>query len=268
MARRYAPICSVEECEADHHCKGYCRKHFERWRRNGDPGPAGDMPRQRDHACSVSGCGRAAFVRGYCEMHHGRWLRTGDPGEAGRRRAARRAACLVDGCDETSNAKGYCPAHYQRWLRHGDPLHVTSRQGEVVRVGRICQWCGTSFDWATGGHRRFCSAECAEIVRRLVKRIIRTNGLTVELYRAMWIEQGGVCQVCGGIQRDLANGRTALLAVDHDHTCCPGHQACGKCVRGLLCDPCNGGLGMFGDDPVRLRAAAQYLEDHRATVNS
>ncbi len=36
-ARRYAPICRLEECEGLHFSAGYCRKHFERWKRHGDP---------------------------------------------------------------------------------------------------------------------------------------------------------------------------------------------------------------------------------------
>jgi hypothetical protein len=36
-----------------------------------------------------------------------------------------------------------------------------------------------------------------------------------------------------------------------------------KQVRRLLCDNCNTGLGLFGDDPGRLRTAADYLERAR-----
>lgn len=31
-------------------------------------------------------------------------------------------------------------------------------------------------------------------------------------------------------------------------------------LRGLLCIPCNGGLGLFRDDPAFLRVAVEYLE--------
>ena len=61
---------------------------------------------------------------------------------------------------------------------------------------------------------------------------------------------GTACQVCGS---------TELLAVDHDHSCCPGQKTCGDCVRGVLCKTCNVGLGMFQDDPLLLLKAAAYL---------
>ncbi|WP_435613304.1 endonuclease domain-containing protein [Streptomyces sp. bgisy159] len=71
----------------------------------------------------------------------------------------------------------------------------------------------------------------------------------------MLAEQGGVCAVCGHL--DPA-GRE--LAVDHDHSCCPdAAKSCGNCVRGLLCWPCNVGIGHLRDDPEILTAAAAYL---------
>jgi hypothetical protein len=52
------------------------------------------------------------------------------------------------------------------------------------------------------------------------------------------------CQICGGYQR---------LSIDHDHNT-------GK-VRGLLCSPCNIGLGGFKDNPHSLTKAIEYLKN-------
>jgi hypothetical protein len=75
----------------------------------------------------------------------------------------------------------------------------------------------------------------------------------------MLAAQGGRCAICGST--DPRGGDGASFAVDHDHACCPANRrSYGKCLRGLLCHPCNQGLGMFRDDPAVARAAADYLE--------
>ena len=48
---------------------------------------------------------------------------------------------------------------------------------------------------------------------------------------------------------------TGRWSVDHDH-------ATGK-IRDFLCAGCNGGLGLFRDNPSFLRLAAAYLEKHK-----
>ncbi|MFG2404262.1 endonuclease VII domain-containing protein [Streptomyces brevispora] len=84
---------------------------------------------------------------------------------------------------------------------------------------------------------------------------MRVNyGITLEAYLRMLEDQGDGCAICGG-----TNPGGKELAVDHDHRCCPGRKSCGACVRGLLCSSCNLAIGMLGEDPVRLDAAASYL---------
>lgn len=80
--------------------------------------------------------------------------------------------------------------------------------------------------------------------------LIKKYGLTVEQYDALWIEQAGTCAICH--TRENAKGRGVELEVDHDH-------ATGQ-VRGLLCRPCNTGLGHFQDSPDQLKSAISYLD--------
>lgn len=69
-------------------------------------------------------------------------------------------------------------------------------------------------------------------------------GLSLSDVAAMSEKQGRKCAICGD--------ETALV-VDHDHNDSEG------AIRGLLCNPCNRGLGFFRDSPDRLRAAIAYL---------
>lgn len=76
------------------------------------------------------------------------------------------------------------------------------------------------------------------------RRVQSNFGLTQQQYWSLYESQGGSCYIC---QR--ATGRTKRLAVDHDHGCAQGHppdQGCPRCVRALLCGPCNQMLGRCG----------------------
>ncbi|SRR5260221_1404972 len=73
--------------------------------------------------------------------------------------------------------------------------------------------------------------------------IKRTYDITPDQYKEMAING---CHICGEPD-DLAK----RLHVDHCH-------ATGR-VRGLLCDPCNRGLGCFRDNTIRIEKALSYL---------
>ena len=73
-------------------------------------------------------------------------------------------------------------------------------------------------------------------------------GLTAGDVIAMLAAQDGGCAICGHKPDSTSDRR---LAIDHDHET-------GR-VRGLLCYRCNTAIGLLGDDPERLRRAADYL---------
>jgi hypothetical protein len=84
-----------------------------------------------------------------------------------------------------------------------------------------------------------------------ISRLRKKFGLTLDDFDAMLTSQGGRCAICPVTEP----GGVGTWAVDHCHKT-------GR-VRGILCNRCNRGIGRFGDDPARLRAAAAYLMQHR-----
>jgi hypothetical protein len=94
---------------------------------------------------------------------------------------------------------------------------------------------------------RVSAAKCRQERPHLQKknRIKHEYGLSWEEYLGILQSQAYACAVCG---KDLTE---VTGCVDHDH-------ATGA-VRGILCGPCNTGLGHFYDDPQRLENAAAYL---------
>lgn len=80
--------------------------------------------------------------------------------------------------------------------------------------------------------------------------IRRTYGITLEEYYELIDFQGGGCAICGKALEK--NGRR--LSIDHDHQT-------GR-VRGVLCSPCNQGLGQFKDNVESLEMAIEYLKSN------
>jgi hypothetical protein len=76
------------------------------------------------------------------------------------------------------------------------------------------------------------------------------HGITLEQYNNKFILQEGKCDIC----KKHASACRRALAVDHNHKT-------GQ-IRSLLCDECNRGIGLLGDDVNRLKSAYEYLLRH------
>jgi len=115
--------CSIEGCERPVYARGWCTRHWYRWRYHGSP-TAGRPVDQDDSGgvCSVEGCERPAAARGWCRTHHRRWLRHGSPlvrGVIETPAIGAQRFCSVDGCARRHEARGLCSMHRARWLKHG-----------------------------------------------------------------------------------------------------------------------------------------------------
>lgn len=175
-------------------------------------------------------------------------------------------SCATLGCERPYRARGYCVSCYTKAIRSGElDLVLPRRKDELCCRCRLRDRRDRS-----GGYCRECHAEMMrESARRRAPEInarnrerynpgkrreesLRKYGLTMEKYESLLADQGGKCAIC--------RQPSPKYHVDHDHSCCPRKlRSCGKCVRGLLCSPCNTGLGHFKDNPIVVSVAAGYL---------
>jgi hypothetical protein len=121
-----------------------------------------------------------------------------------------------------------CPKCHQNRLFNGKNLN-----------GKFCNLCSNP-DANQRGNRVNRSKE-----RSHALSLMYLYGLTVDGYNKLLKKQKGKCFIC---QQKPSNKK---LCVDHDHET-------GE-VRGLLCDKCNRGLGLFDDSVERLQRAVEYL---------
>lgn len=68
------------------------------------------------------------------------------------------------------------------------------------------------------------------------------------------ISQKNRCMICGTLDKN----QQYRLCVDHNHRTDE--------IRGLLCQGCNGGIGLFADSPLVLRRAIMYLKGKPAPI--
>lgn len=275
--------CTHQDCGRPAFARGVCRWHYDQERKS------------RAQPCSVGGCGRTSTRKGVCDVHYRADLAKRKPlcTVAGCP-APQKAHGLCDkhyhrkwkhGNTANTRARdwGSREKHplYKTWAWHkrGVPKTmvqewaddfwlfvdtVGEKPGANYRLRRheVDKPIGPdNFFWdekyVVGDGNAMSREERAAYMREYRKRrprnvrstqLKKQYGITLSDWEEMFAEQGGKCAVCGQVE---GAERYANLAVDHCHV--HGH------VRGLLCNSCNRGLGMFRDDPETLEAAAAYL---------
>jgi hypothetical protein len=117
---------------------------------------------------------------------------------------------------------------------------------------KICKMCRNANSQAA--HKKWITAEPGRAREHHLKVSYK---ITLQDYERMFKKQKGVCAIC-----KLPAPEGKLLFVDHNHKCCPKSRCCGKCVRGLLCQMCNHGIGNFLDDVERMKSAVAYVQSY------
>lgn len=229
--------CSVDGCEREAEKRGWCSRHYQRWRNHGDPLGGGPIlgPRNAGRPCTVDDCDRPAAKRGWCDLHYRRWLKNGDPlivlkvsrvdapcsiegcGREHyglglcqlhyqRERQRSGARCSVPGCGQGAHALGLCNKHFLRARKHGDPL-VIGRAGPKPRVGPKPACTMEGCDKPAAG-RGLCKAHWAAWSRATFpdraadyvekRRARKLAAFVDDVKRAVVFERDeGICGICG-----------------------------------------------------------------------
>jgi recombination endonuclease VII len=128
--------------------------------------------------------------------------------------------------------------YQNRWrAKNGDRVRQKGRERYAANPER-----------AKGAQQRYQAKHRTVIAERRRVVTLRQYGITPAEYDARLAAQDGRCAICRSEDPQHWSGR---FQVDHDH-------ATGL-IRGLLCAPCNGGIGLLGDTPTCLQAAINYL---------
>ena len=99
-------VCKFSECSKQSSAKGYCDKHYRRFKKYGDASIVYTYTKSK---CLDEECERDAIVKGYCDKHYRRVKKSGTS-----KIIKLKPQCSVTGCTNKHLAKSLCYTHY--WM--------------------------------------------------------------------------------------------------------------------------------------------------------
>lgn len=131
----------------------------------------------------------------------------------------------------------------ERYFRDLEKNRAARREYKKTRPEKTKEYRKRYFEKDPERRRRLAKESRLRCKDSLKSQSLRwLYGITINDYRRMIEEQCGKCAICK---------EETKLVVDHCHST-------GK-VRGLLCGPCNFGIGNFKENKTALAAAIVYL---------
>lgn len=141
-------------------------------------------------------------------------------------------------CEKKRSIKAY--NGYKMRNKNRDPYNNTKKKCSICKKWKVRSKENWRKNSGTSDGLRYLCKECEKI-----KRVELNYNITKKEYNYMLKEQEYICKICKG---DLGN----KPCIDHNHR--NGE------IRGILCDNCNKGLGLFRDNPFILFRAIKYLK--------
>lgn len=154
-----------------------------------------------------------------------------------------RSKCSEPECAMLATGRGLCNTHYQRqWYRENRESQQAYMRSRYARL--TPEQKAKSYE----RQNQWRAANTANIKRHSRAREGHWKGFSAELESLMFSQQRGMCACCG---RQLLTevGSSRIYQRDHADT------ENGPVPRGLICQPCNYGLGIY---EKHLRSVSKY----------
>jgi len=249
--------CSVENCSREVTARGYCKLHWKRWRKYGDPTFYPKRILNSEKQCAVPSCNKPVNKGGFCRRHYTSWYMHGDAEYVDR---AKFWVCTITGCARRTRSQScpYCETHYYRLRRTGSLARRTpDRATHCVQCGkyrgetegrycsprcntralrgiveaervRACPVCGTTIESSAREDKVFCSVICRE----------HCAGSRVNL-DVLGARDNWKCHICGRkVKRKNASadhiipvsrgGRTSMENLALAHLSCNARRGAGR----------------------------------------
>jgi hypothetical protein len=220
--------------------------------------------------CYVHNCTAQAVSHGLCDTHRKRLSRHGTleatrPNDWGRRE---KHPLYKSWCGLIRYHKFNIPEPWQDfWTFVKEVPERPSEYAKIYRPDKLKPWSLNNFFWKETSMSEEARKDRASYMRIWQKNrqsknfyysknsdLKKSYGVDIDWFNLQFDLQNGVCLICKQPETTIIKGRTISLSVDHCHDT-------GK-VRGLLCKPCNQGIGIFKHDLTLLQSAIDYLKKH------